>query len=259
TYSNAMGSSRRLSNHNTFVGWGTTTTPAISEVNAEGNVTFYLSHQDTFFNYRAFKFPWKTNYFVTKPDSLFFGFVPEGDSLTLNLEIKNNSNGEIEINGLLNRDSAFYVNTPLPIIISAQGTANMQVTFKPPLNGNYSDDLHLQWNRETERIAQVVKMSGTTITFAGGYPDELTYSLKQNYPNPFNPVTKINFTIPEEGDVALEVFDILGRRIKSLLNERMTKGSYNINFEADDLPSGVYIYILKVNDYIASNKMMLLR
>ena len=259
TYSNAMGSSRRLSNHNTFVGWGTTTTPAISEVNAEGNVTFYLSHPDTFFNYRAFKFPWKTNYFVTKPDSLFFGFVPEGDSLTLNLEIKNNSNGEIEINGLLNRDSAFYVNTPLPIIISPQGTANMQVTFKPPLNGNYSDDLHLQWNRETERISQVVKMSGTTITSVGGYPDELTYSLKQNYPNPFNPVTKINFTIPEEGDVVLEVFDILGRRIKSLLNERITKGSYNINFEADDLPSGVYIYILKVNDYIASNKMMLLR
>jgi hypothetical protein len=102
-------------------------------------------------------------------------------------------------------------------------------------------------------------MFGTTITSVGGYPDELTYSLKQNYPNPFNPVTKINFAIPEEGKVIFEVYDVLGQKVKTLLNERMTKGSYTLDFNAGNLSGGVYIYILKAKDLLLSKKMILLK
>ena len=60
----AMGNARRLPNHNTFVGWGTGTSPAISEVTPDGEVALFLSLPDTIFNYRGFKFPWKQIYLL---------------------------------------------------------------------------------------------------------------------------------------------------------------------------------------------------
>ncbi len=108
TYDYFMGSVRRLSNQNTIIGWGSGYSPAISEVNYDGTIELQISFPSTIINYRAFKFPWKTNLFVTEPDSLFFGTVSMGDSVVKSLTIKNNSNQQIEINGLLNRNSSYY-------------------------------------------------------------------------------------------------------------------------------------------------------
>jgi len=85
------------------------------------------------------------------------------------------------------------------------------------------------------------------------------FTLSQNYPNPFNPVTSINFQIPERGLVTIKVFDLLGNEIQTLLNEVKEMGSYSINFNAEDLSSGIYIYKISVNDYIASKKMILVK
>jgi hypothetical protein len=85
------------------------------------------------------------------------------------------------------------------------------------------------------------------------------YKLYQNYPNPFNPVTNIIYQIPKSGLVQLKVFDLLGSEVAELVNEEKAEGSYSINFDASNLPSGVYIYSLRVNDYIQNNKMTLLK
>jgi hypothetical protein len=74
-----------------------------------------------------------------------------------------------------------------------------------------------------------------------------SFHLKQNYPNPFNPVTSISFGIPQSGNAKLSVFDILGREVAVLVNENLTAGEYKINFNASNLPSGVYMYRLSVN------------
>jgi hypothetical protein len=74
-----------------------------------------------------------------------------------------------------------------------------------------------------------------------------SFNLKQNYPNPFNPVTSISFGIPQSGNAKLTVFDILGREVAVLVNENLTAGEYKINFNASNLPSGVYMYRLSVN------------
>jgi len=259
TYSGAMGSSRRLENHNTIIGWGTSFVPAISEVNAEGEVVFYLSFEDGLFNYRAFKYPWKTNLFVTNPDSLFFGYVPNGDSLTLTLEIKNNSNEEIEINGILNRDSSFYVNTNLPVLLPPLGTADLQVTFKPESDGNYNDELHLQWNKENERIAQVVKLIGTTVVSVDDDAVIKDYYLSQNYPNPFNPVTTFEFHLPSSSNVILKIYDILGNEIETVVNKEMKAGRHTIKYDGSKLSSGVYYYRLITDKYSETKKMILLK
>jgi hypothetical protein len=86
-----------------------------------------------------------------------------------------------------------------------------------------------------------------------------TYRLYQNYPNPFNPITKIRYEFPNDGIVTIEVFDILGQRVKILLNEYKIADRYEVEFEASNLSSGVYIYTLRAADYFGSRKMLLLK
>jgi hypothetical protein len=91
-----------------------------------------------------------------------------------------------------------------------------------------------------------------------GMLPELPY-LEQNYPNPFNPVTRIGFYIPTRAEVKLTVFDILGNKVSTLVNEVKQPGRYEVNWDASGVSSGVYIYQLRVNEFITSKKMILLK
>ncbi len=85
------------------------------------------------------------------------------------------------------------------------------------------------------------------------------YSLHQNYPNPFNPTTTIKFDLPNDGLITLEIFDILGRRIITLVYEYKTAGSYEQVFNASSIASGVYVYKLQAGDFVQTKKMILLK
>jgi photosystem II stability/assembly factor-like uncharacterized protein len=81
----------------------------------------------------------------------------------------------------------------------------------------------------------------------------------QNYPNPFNPSTLINFTLPEQTDVQLKIYDVLGNEIATLINESKPAGSYEVEWNASNLPSGVYIYNLRAGTNVQMKKMLLLK
>ena len=85
------------------------------------------------------------------------------------------------------------------------------------------------------------------------------YTLYQNYPNPFNPVTTIKYDLPNASKVSLIIYDILGRKVKELVNTKQQAGRYEIQFNASYLASGVYIYQLIAEKYISSKKMILLK
>jgi len=85
------------------------------------------------------------------------------------------------------------------------------------------------------------------------------YLLGQNYPNPFNPNTTISYQLPKSGLVTLKVYDILGNEIETLVNETKPAGSYNANFDASKLSTGVYIYRIVTGDYTAAKKMILIK
>jgi hypothetical protein len=85
------------------------------------------------------------------------------------------------------------------------------------------------------------------------------YSLEQNYPNPFNPSTVINYSIPKTSMVKISVFDILGREVMTLVNGTKQPGSYNVEFDASNLASGVYIYKLQSGDFTDTKKMLLIK
>jgi len=85
------------------------------------------------------------------------------------------------------------------------------------------------------------------------------YSLEQNYPNPFNPSTKINFSLPKQSLVTLKIFDMLGREVAELVNKELTPNNYSIDFNASNIPSGVYFYKLETSEFTDVKRMMLIK
>ncbi len=115
----------------------------------------------------------------------------------------------------------------------------------------------------TETDHDVQKFT-TTQVFVSNEDENLfdtpsAYSLDQNYPNPFNPTTNISFTLKDAGFVSLKVYDLTGRLVGQLANERMNAGEHTRTFNAQGLASGVYIYTLEANGVRLTNKMTLIK
>ncbi len=94
---------------------------------------------------------------------------------------------------------------------------------------------------------------------SNGNEDELitTYKLFTNYPNPFNPSTKIEFQIPKDAQVNLTVYNSLGQKVKELVNSNLSIGKYSLDFNAENLPSGIYIYRIQSQNFTQTKKMIL--
>ena len=91
----------------------------------------------------------------------------------------------------------------------------------------------------------------------GNLPTE--FRLSQNYPNPFNPSTMINYTLPASSRVVLKVYDVLGREVRTLVDQYQAGGYYNVVFDASNLPSGLYFYRINAGTYSATKKLMLVK
>ena len=85
------------------------------------------------------------------------------------------------------------------------------------------------------------------------------YLLYQNYPNPFNPDTKISFSVPKTNYVTLIIYNSIGKEIETLVNKKLDAGNYDINFNASNLPSGVYFYRLISGSFSQTKKMILIK
>ena len=188
--------------------------------------------------------------------------APNGTEVTLTAN--NGASGDNYINTIFN-DSA---TTPI-----ASGTAPFTGTFNPtnPLSAFNGLDAYGWWRFKvsdnasgdtghvTQYCVQLFAGGIITGTNAVGTIVPSTYSLNQNYPNPFNPVTKINFAIPKQGLVSLKIYDVLGRQVRTLVNEVKAPGSYSVDFNGADLSSGVYFYRLESNGFTDIKKMMLIK
>lgn len=117
---------------------------------------------------------------------------------------------------------------------------------------------------KTEWVLEPAFLVGDNITgiesdITAGKNTPAVYVLHNNYPNPFNPVTNISYDLPGKSNVELKVFDLLGREVKTLVNGSQEPGSYSIQFDASGLSSGLYLYRIKTNGFVATKKMVLIK
>jgi len=108
---------------------------------------------------------------------------------------------------------------------------------------------YAEWKFRTGNITDVENIDGV--------PSE--FSLSQNYPNPFNPSTTIDFSVVERGIVTLKVYNLLGQEVALLVNEEKTAGHYNVQFNASQLASGMYVYRLQTENFTSTKKMILMK
>tara|TARA_R110002124_G_scaffold286675_2_gene468236 strand:- start:11883 stop:17900 length:6018 start_codon:yes stop_codon:yes gene_type:complete len=129
-----------------------------------------------------------------------------------------------------------------------------------PIHGVFSPKV-MKAKSSTSGSRFMIKInSGTSVSNEPLVDLPQTVELQQNYPNPFNPSTTIAFGVPGNGTITLEVFDVLGRKVATLINgESKTAGRYIINFDARNLSSGMYIYRLQAGNIVITKKLTLIK
>jgi len=139
--------------------------------------------------------------------------------------------------------------------------AYLNLEFSPPANKGPSNDIKeyiIEINGQVIFLgSNKMKTNKVTKPDRNTIPDQ--YSLSQNYPNPFNPVTKINFAIPKQGFVTLKIYDVLGREVRTLVNEVKSAGQFLVDFNASEFSSGVYFYRLESEGFSDIKRMMLIK
>jgi len=178
---------------------------------------------------------------------------------------------------------AYYPNYayPVPTVSATEGIlATVHFTLSPlapvgaviPIDSIYHGDSHLRWTgigfsnslgtgwyTPAGFVAGAVRVASPTSVdeTATGLPNG--FSLSQNYPNPFNPNTVIEFSLPVSGHARLEVFNVLGQSVATPVDERLEAGDHQVEFAADNMPSGIYFYRLSHAAGSATKKMILLK
>src|ERR1035437_2986486 len=137
--------------------------------------------------------------------------------------------------------------------ISGHGNSNS------PNNYSFIDNKHLS-GKSQYRLKQIDKDGAFkyTKTIEVGFVI-LKYYLAQNYPNPFNPSTVITYSIPASSNVVINVYNVIGELIKTLVNQYQEAGIYKVNFDARDLSNGIYFYKIQSGNFVEIKKMLLLK
>ena len=179
------------------------------------------------------------------------------DSLYNVVVLYDGSDYEIYINGKLNALTTFsgsILSTTIDFMIGQVLPGDNQYNFKGVLDDIRIYDYTLSYN-------EIGKLYDIITSADDKYDNQIPVQtiLYQNYPNPFNPKTKIGFRIAESGFVSLKVYDVLGEEITTIINEEKSAGNYEVEFDANNLPSGIYFCRLKAGSYIQTKKLLLLK
>lgn len=239
-YSRFTGGAQKLANGNTVIDWGKLSggNSTFSVVKPNGNIIMEVSSSDSMTSYRTFNYP-QLPFTLQRPPlncsvsaGKHFLEAPEGHSSYLW------STGETTRTIEITAADTFYV-------------------FVPYGAGGYISSERIVITDLLDPCSQVIGIVHNNTEI----PEN--FRLYQNYPNPFNPVTKIKFDLPERNNsgknVQLAIFDITGREVKILYNGEYKTGSYEVDFDASELPSGVYYYMLTTGNYSDVKKMVVLK
>lgn len=142
------------------------------------------------------------------------------------------------------------------VVAVNNGTNSNPFTLTAPGPGDYRvnagfDNPNRRWDSAMVNIS---------VTNVGGNPlNPTAYKLFDNYPNPFNPSTTLKYTLPEASFTSIKIYDALGMGVSSLVNETKSAGTYEVEFNAAGLSSGIYYYTIQAGSFIETKKMILMK
>ena len=171
----------------------------------------------------------------------------------------NKYNLKITINQTANKNPAFFT-MPIQIKVKTDIKDTTFTLFNNQLSQVFEvtvTGLPLLFYFDPENL--ILKKLNSVTSLDETPVNNLNFSLEQNYPNPFNPSTVISYRLPETSFVTLKIYDALGREVAVLVNEQKPAGTYEVEFDASDLSSGIYFYKLQAGSFVQTRKMILLR
>jgi len=179
---------------------------------------------------------------------------------------------EITVNQSTNSTPRFFT-MPLQFKIYTLGSDTLVTLFNNSLNQTF--DVILEYEPTIVKFDPnnwILKDANQPTDIDEENNNPIKFELSQNYPNPFNPTTKISYSIPTASvivppkagersvvNVVLTVYNTLGQKVATLVNKKQSPGLYEVQFDASDLPSGIYFYTLRAGDFVATKKMILMK
>ena len=186
---------------------------------------------------------------------LYYQFAPQGgDVLTVALIFYGGNMPIAVADTDIVGPAGVFTLLDLPLETVLPGTPDSCYIIISVTNYGTSGDLTVG----TTFLIDDVAFSGLT-SVSGDKNMPRVFALDQNYPNPFNPSTTIEYSLPEAGQVRLEVFNAIGERVAMLVDSRQDAGTYRSSFDASVLPSGVYLYRLSAGANVSVKRMMLMK
>lgn len=232
-------------------GWGLTTSQSYSPSNSfADSPTGNYSNTTT----RSLTLTTALNVSATPVVILSFWYKHTIDTLdNAYADVSNDNGATWQSAKFYNKTVSSWTREVLDITSLAAGSANLKIRFSMISNGSVvADGIYID----------NIKLTGYNAVATGiitGNETPAKFSLSQNYPNPFNPNTQIIYTIATGGQVTMKVFDILGKEVATLVNEKQNPGTYSLSFDGSKLSSGLYYYRLESGDYSDTRKMLLIK
>jgi len=172
--------------------------------------------------------------------------------------IANSSSAQLNIDSITISDPRF-TSDGNTASIESYSFRKIQVEFNPDSIKNYNATLTVYSNGGIKNILLTGIGKDNSVNVEDDVSLPIAFTLEQNYPNPFNPSTRISWQSPVSSWQTLKVYDVLGTEIATLVNEFRNAGSYEIDFYASNIPSGVYFYRLQTGNFVSTRKMILLK
>ena len=163
--------------------------------------------------------------------------------------------GESTITGGIQSRRSKYASVNWTVPAATPGNARMYVVIDP--NNTITNEVHEKNNKGWAPLSDYSLPVGISSNIENQIPERM--ELLQNYPNPFNPSTTISFRIKSNELVSLKIFDVTGREVQTLVNEKLNAGNYDFYWNASALTSGVYFYRLTAGSFIETKKLMLIK
>ncbi|PKK83729.1 MAG: hypothetical protein CVT49_06835 [candidate division Zixibacteria bacterium HGW-Zixibacteria-1] len=199
-------------------------------------------------------------------DTLQFPTVEIGSTIDQPITVKTYADGPTFLAVEASDPGAFQVSSPVLRFIEFD-QARISISFTPYREGEYNEYLYVV-DSVTNKVIHTVSLCGKTHLYTSVAENNVTlpdrFLLLQNYPNPFNPATTIEYSLPARAHVNLSIFNILGRKVITLVDEARGAGTHRViwdgaNYAGNNVASGIYFYRMEAGEYIETRKMLLIK